>query len=183
MQSMRSTFMPGSTGDQLLAFGALLGRSGKIIESEISGTSMGSTLPSGTRIRIRPLSTEEYRPGQVVAFVAGRAIFAHRIVHRSRYGVLTRGDSHSWCDLPVPVSALLGVVSERQVNGKWHVFDDSVPFECDKRKPSRIIETLLLVCLQIDIRLARRASKFLLWLARCRLRLVRSLSKPGDLAK
>jgi hypothetical protein len=96
---------------------------------------------------------------------------------------LTRGDSHSWCDLPVPVSAILGVVAERQVNGKWHLFDDSVPFECDKRKRSRIIETLLLVCLQIDIRLARRASKFLLWLARWRRRWVRSLAQPGELAK
>ena len=184
MRSIRSTtFAPDSTADQLLAFGVLLGRSGKVIESEISGTSMGSTLPSGCRIRIRPLSTDEYRPGQVVAFVAGGAIFAHRIVHRSRQGVLTRGDCHSWCDLPVPVSAILGVVSERQVNGKWHVFDDSVPFECEKRKRSWIIETLLLVCLQIDIRLARRASKFLLWLARWRRRLVRSLSQPGELAK
>ena len=176
MQSMRSTVAPGSTGDQLLAFGVLLGRSGKVIESEISGTSMGSTLPSGCRVRIHPLSTEEYRSGQVVAFVAGSAIFAHRIVHRSRQGVLTRGDSHSWCDLPVPVSAILGVVSERLVNGEWHVFDDSVPFECERRKRSRIIETLLLVCLQIDIRLARRASRSLMWLARWRRRLI---AEPG----
>jgi hypothetical protein len=169
---MRSTVVPGSTGDQLLAFGVLLGRSGKAIESEISGTSMGSTLPSGCRIRIRPLGTEEYRSGQVVAFVAGGAIFAHRIVHRSRQGVLTRGDSHSWCDLPVPISAILGVVSERLVNGEWHPFDDSAPFECDRRKRSWIIETLLLVCLLIDIRLARRASRSLMWLARWRRRLI-----------
>jgi hypothetical protein len=180
---MANTIDASATGDQLLAFGVLLGRSGKVIESEISGTSMGSSLPSGCRIRIRPLSTDEYRRGQVVAFVTGRAIFAHRIVHRSRQGVLTRGDSHSWCDQPVPVSAILGVVSERQVNGEWHLFDDSVLFECDKRKRSRIIETLLLVCLQMDIRLARRASKFLLWLARWRRRLVQSLSQPRELAK
>jgi len=181
MRSMRSTVVPGTTGDQLLAFGVLLRRSGKVIESEISGTSMGSTLPSGCRIRIRPLSPEEYRPGQVIAFVAGGAIFSHRIVHRGRQGVLTRGDSHSWCDLPVPVSAILGVVSERQVNGEWQLFDDTVPFECDRTKRSRIIETLLLTCLRIDIRLARRASKFLLWLARWRRRLLGP--HPGELAK
>lgn len=169
---MRSTAVSGSSGDQLLAFGVLLGRSGKAIESEISGTSMGSTLPSGCHIRIRPLSTEDYRPGQVVAFVAGGAIFAHRIVHRSRQGVLTRGDSHSWCDLPVPVSAILGVVSEHFVNGEWHLFDDSAPFECDRGKRSRIIEALLLACLQIDIRLARRASRSLMWIVRWRRRLI-----------
>jgi hypothetical protein len=168
---MPSTMNATATGDELLAFGALLGRSGKIIESEISGTSMGSTLPSGTRIRIRPLCNDGYRPGQVVAFVAGRAIYAHRIVHRSRQGVLTRGDSHSWCDLPVPVSAILGVVSERLVNGQWLLFDDSVPFESERRTRRRIIEALLLACLQIDIRLARRASRGLMSLARWRQRL------------
>jgi hypothetical protein len=164
--------VPGSTGDQLLAFGVLLGRSGKAIESEISGTSMGSTLPSGCRIRIRPLLTEEYRAGQVVAFVAGGALFAHRIVYRSRQGVLTRGDSHSWCDLPVPINAILGVVSEFLANGEWHLFDDSIPIDREMTKRSRMIETLLRACLRIDIRLARRASRSLMRLARWRRRLV-----------
>src|SRR5260370_35146561 len=100
---MPKTVDASTTADQLLAFGALLGRSGRIIESEISGTSMGATLPSGCRIRICSLPADEYRPGQVVAFVTGKAICAHRIVYRTRQGVLTRGDSHSWCDLPVPI--------------------------------------------------------------------------------
>jgi hypothetical protein len=172
---MRETVVPDSTSDQLLAFGVLLGRSGKVIETEISGTSMGSTLPSGCRIRIRPLSNAEYRSGQVVAFVASSKIFAHRIVHRTRQGVLTRGDSHSWCDLPVPVNAILGVVSERLMNGEWHLFGETAPSECERRKRSRIIETLLLVCLQIDIRLARRASRSLMWLVRWRRRLIAEL--------
>ena len=172
MQSMRKTVVSDSTSDQLLAFGVLLGRSGKVIETEISGTSMGSTLPSGCRIRIRPLPTGAYRSGQVVAFVANSRIFAHRIVHRTRQDVLTRGDSHSWCDLPMPVNAILGVVSERLVNGEWHLFGETAPSECERRKRSRIIETLLLVCLQIDIRLARRAWRSLMWLARWRRRLI-----------
>jgi hypothetical protein len=172
MRSKRGTAVPGSTGDQLLAFGALLGRSGKVIESEISGTSMGSTLPSGCRIRIRPLSTEEYRPGQVIAFVADGALFAHRIVYRGRQGVLTRGDSHSWCDLPVPINAILGVVSEFLAHGEWHMFGDSVPFDSEIRRRNRMIETFLRTCLRIDIRLARRASRSLMWLARWRRRLI-----------
>jgi len=158
--------------EQLLAFGALLGRSGKIIESEISGTSMGSTLPSGCRIRICPLPADEYRPGQVVAFVVGQAIYAHRIVGRTRQGVLTRGDNHSRCDLPMPANAILGVVSERMVNGQWLLFDERVPFESDRRTRYRIIESLLFVCLQIDIRLAQRASRSLMWLGRWRRRLL-----------
>ena len=172
---MRSTTAPGSSGDQLLAFAALLGRSGKVIESEISGTSMGSTLPSGRRIRIRPLSIEEYRCGQVVAFVAGTRLFAHRIIYCSRQGVLTRGDSHSWCDLPVPFDAILGVVSECQVNGEWHLLDHGIPFDCEMRKRSHIIESLLRACMQIDIRLARRASRILMWLSRWRRQLLGKL--------
>ena len=172
---MPNTMDTSATADQLLAFGALLGRSGKIIESEISGTSMGSTLPSGCHIRICPLPPDEYRSGQVVAFVAGKTICAHRIVHRSSQGVLTCGDSHFWCDLPVPVSAILGVVSERLVNGQWIPFDDRVPFESEKRTRHWIIETLLLLCLRIDIRLARQAWKGLMSLARWRRRLIAEL--------
>jgi hypothetical protein len=169
---MPNTTDASATGDQLLAFGALLGRSGKSIESEISGTSMGSTLPSGCRIRICPLPAHGYRAGQVVAFVAGGRIFAHRIVHCSRQGVLTRGDNYAWCDLPVPVSAILGVVSERLVNGQWVLFDGGIPIASERRTRRRIIQTLLLVCMQMDIRLARQASRTLMWLARWRRRLL-----------
>jgi len=169
---VRTISVPKSTGDQILAFGALLGRSGKTIESEISGTSMGSTLPSGCRIRILPLSNEEYRKGQVVAFVAGSAIFAHRIVYRSGQGVLTRGDNHALCDLPVPVGTILGVVSECLMDGEWRPFDDSVPHSYGTGKRSRMIETLLRVCLRIDIGLAKRASRMLMRIARWRQRFV-----------
>jgi hypothetical protein len=170
---MSNTVDANATGDQLLAFGALLGRSGKIIESEISGTSMGSTLPSGCRIRICPLPTAEYQPGQVVAFVAGEAIYAHRIVHRSHEGVLTRGDSHSWCDLPVPSRAILGVVTEYLCDGEWRPLDASAAFNRERPRGIRTLEILLRVCMQIDIRLAVRTSRSLIRLARWR-RLVAS---------
>jgi hypothetical protein len=165
---MPNTVVPNPTGDQLLAFGALLGRSGRVIESEISGGSMGNALPSGSRIRIRPLPKEEYCVGQVVAFVAGGTLFAHRILYRGRQGVLTRGDTHSWSDLPVPMGAILGVVSECLVDGKWLTFQHSVPVSCDMRKRHGMIETMLSVCMLLDMRLARRASKTLMRLARWR---------------
>jgi hypothetical protein len=175
---MTKTVDASTTGDQLLAFGVLLARSARIIESEISGTSMGTTLPSGCRIRICPLPTEEYRPGQVVAFVTDKAIYAHRIVYRTREGVLTRGDSHSWCDLPVPINAVLGVVSSRMVSDQWVPFDDRVPFESQTKRVHRIIDALLLVCLQIDIRLAHQASRTLMLLARWRRRMITELLPP-----
>jgi len=175
---MSKTLGANTTGDQLLAFGELLGRSGKIIESEITGGSMGDTLPSGCRIRICALPTEEYRPGQVVAFLTGGTICAHRIVHRARHGVLTRGDSQSWCDLPVPISAIIGVVSGRTVNGKWIPFDDRTGLRYERNICRQLIDTLLSVCLQLDIRIALRVSKGLMRLARWRRTLVaRTISK------
>src|SRR5260370_1181305 len=130
---MPTTTQTSSTGDQLLAFGALLGRSGKIIESEISGSSMGSTLPAGRRIRIRPLLPDEYRPGQVVAFVSGNTILAHRIIFRSRQGALTRGDNRSLCDFPVPGPSLLNEVN-------WQIFlaltsQDLYPYMASRLEP------------------------------------------------
>jgi hypothetical protein len=168
---MPTTTVTSPTGDQLLALGVLLGRSGKIIESEISGSSMGSALPARCRIHIRPLPIEEYRPGQVVAFISGNAILAHRIIFRSRQGALTRGDNRSWCDLPVPWRAILGLVAESQLDGEWRSLSDHVPFHHERGIGRRAVETLLRLCLQIDIRLARCASRTLFWVARWRHRL------------
>jgi hypothetical protein len=165
---MPTTNFPDSAGDQLLAFGALLGRSGRIIESVICGTSMGSTLPTGCRIRIRPVSVSDYHAGQVVAFVSGGGIFAHRIVYRSRHGILTRGDSRSLCDLPVPFDAVLGVVTEYLLDGEWRPLQNDLQFDCERRRRSRVAEMLLRRCLQIDIRLARQIGRILVQLARWR---------------
>lgn len=163
---MPTTIGRSATGDQLLAFGVLLGRSAKIIESEIAGTSMGSTLPPGSRIRIRPLSFPEYRSGQVVAFISGDRIFAHRIIFRGREGALTRGDNHSWCDLPVPSSAILGEVTEYLLDGEWLSLDERGLSENERKKGKSTIEFLLCLCMQVDIRLARYVSKVLIRLAR-----------------
>lgn len=169
---MPNTIGARATGDQLLAFGALLARSGKIIESEISGTSMGNTLPASCRIRIRPLSFKECRAGQVIAFVSGNAIFAHRMIFCGRQGALTRGDNHSLCDLPVPSRAILGVVAECLLDGEWRPPYDGVAFDSERPKRRRTVDFLLRLCMQIDIRLALSASKTLFWLARWRRRLV-----------
>jgi hypothetical protein len=99
-----------------------------------------------------------------------------------RVSILTRGDNHSRCDLPVPANDILSAVSERMVNGQRLLFDDRVPFESDRRTRHRIIERLLLVCPQIDVRLAQRASRSLMWLGRWRRWLLAKL-QPGKLTK
>ena len=165
---MLPSTVPAPTEEQLLTFGTLLGRSGKLIESEISGTSMGRTLPAGTRIHIQPLPANEYGIGQIVAFVRGSTIFAHRIAYRTKQGVLTRGDNHSWCDLPVPVDAVLGLITEWFINGEWQRFVDVPQALTERPRRIRALETAVRASMRIDIRIARHISRALMRLVRLR---------------
>jgi hypothetical protein len=165
---MPATPASGRTEEQLLALGSLLARSGKTIESEISGTSMGSTLPSGSRIRIQPLPAAEYQAGQIVAFVREDTIFAHRIVYRTRQGVLTRGDTHVLCDFPVAMTAVLGAVTEWSQTGEWHRFVGDEQCSQSMSGRAHAVEALLCACMRIDIRLARFATRALNRLVRLR---------------
>jgi hypothetical protein len=167
---MRASVVAAPSEEELLALGTLLARSGKVIESEISGTSMGRTLPSGTRIRIQPPPNGEYRLGQTVAFVRGSTIYAHRVVYCTSQGVVTRGDNHSWCDLPVPIGAVLGVVTESFIGGEWHGFTDAPEGLPPQAWRSRALETAVRACMRIDIRLARHTLKALMSLVRFRQR-------------
>lgn len=168
---MPANVVPTPTEEQLLAFGTLLARSGKIIESEISGTSMGRSLPPNCRIRIEPLPAEEYRVGQIVAFVQGSTIFAHRIAYRTSCGVLTRGDNHFWCDLPVPIEAVLGAIREWSIQGEWQRFADVPQSLHEQPWGIRALEVAVRASMQISIRLARRTSRTLMHLVRLRRRL------------
>jgi hypothetical protein len=172
--------VPTPTEEQVLAFGTLLARSGKIIESEISGTSMGRALPAGTRIRIQPLPAGDYGVGQIVAFVWGSTIFAHRIAYRTKQGVLTRGDNHSWCDLPMPVDAVLGLVTEWSINGEWRRFADLPQGSPEQPWRIRVVETAVRAGMHMDIRLARRISRALMRLARLRRNLRSEISPDGS---
>jgi hypothetical protein len=163
---MQASLVSQPTEEQLLAFGSLLARSGKVIESQISGTSMGITLPPGSRIRIQPLSVEEYQVGQTVAFVRGSMIFAHRIAYRTSQCVLTRGDNHAWSDLPMRAGAILGLVTECLINGQWQRFED-VPHGLPVQPwTKRVLETAVRTCMLIDIRLALQTSRALMDLVR-----------------
>jgi hypothetical protein len=177
---MAPTTVASHTGEQLRALGVLLGHSRRTIESQISGTSMGSTLPAGSRIRIRLLPSESYRPGQVVAFVSGNAIFAHRIVFSCRQGVLTRGDNRPWCDFPLPWHAILGLVTESDRDGIWRPLPYDVQGEHERVGRRRAVDAMLRVSLHIDIRLARFTARTLSLVARWRHRLLsRTALQPG----
>ncbi|MGE0355026.1 MAG: S24/S26 family peptidase [Gemmatimonadales bacterium] len=97
---------------------SLLKRSGVELESMVRGPSMGTTLPHDSHILIRCAETTG-RPGEVIAFVAGAGLIAHRVVTRWSGHLITRGDAAVVCDPPVPLDAVLGPVTAWRTDGAW----------------------------------------------------------------
>jgi len=104
---------PGA--DNLGRFRALSRKSVLVIHSELRGSSMGSALPGGTRIRIRSEATDSWRTSDVIAFLAGSRVMVHRVVYEGRKGaavrfVITQGDGNWLCDPPVNRATVIGRV-------------------------------------------------------------------------
>ena len=143
------------------ALAPLLRRAGSVIESEIRGRSMGSTLPPGTRIRIRCLAEAGYRTGSVVAFVAGRGLVGHRVVgrgsdRRGRTVLLTRGDGTPVCDPPVEPDLVLGEVTDWHDGRAWRPIPDPPPITALRRLAAAGLLLLVRLTLAVDPRLAGR---------------------------
>jgi hypothetical protein len=97
---------------------------GAAVESTVRGTSMGTTLPEGTRIQIAISRDLPRTTGGVVAFLAGTQIVVHRLVHQGRWGaarayVLCQGDGRRLPDRPIARSQLVGPVVGAFADGRW----------------------------------------------------------------
>jgi len=120
--------------DDLARLGALARRTGNFIHSELRGSSMGTAIPHGALIRIRPAAVESWRTGDIIAFVAGHRFMAHRIVYEGRRGaargfVLTQGDGNWLCDPPVNRCTIVGGVDMYQFGPDWRpVGRPEIPF-------------------------------------------------------
>src|SRR6185436_11145465 len=89
-------------------------RRGYKVRFRVMGTSMLPAIPPGSLLQIEPIAVEALRPGDVVLTHAWGRMVAHR-VQRVRTGsdqptFILRGDNLAQCDLPVPGSAILGLV-------------------------------------------------------------------------
>lgn len=96
-------------------------------EAVVNGRSMGDSIPSGSRIRMRPASSDApaIQVGNIVVHLAVNGLLvAHRVVavgsNRSKVPfVITQGDSQTLCDMPVDVADLQGMVTAVCREGTW----------------------------------------------------------------
>src|ERR1700730_15998715 len=112
------------TPGDLELFRVLAKRSGKPVESELRGASMGLAIPNGSRIPIVHSDGGTWRVGQVVAFLAGSRVMVHRVMHVGRRGaargfLITLGDGNWICDPPVELDTIAGLVEEFRVGDHW----------------------------------------------------------------
>jgi signal peptidase len=137
----------------------LLSRSGRIVESDIRGGSMGAAIPDGSRIRIRLTSEERFRPGQIVACMEKGFLFAHRVVHVRKDAIITQGDGWVLCDPPIRISQVLGEVVSCRVGEEWIAPASEANRSETASRAARRQVRLIAFCLRIHLRLARFVSR------------------------
>jgi hypothetical protein len=133
------------------------------VECRIRGASMEAAIPRGSRIRIT-FSRQQHRVGDVVAFMIGERIVVHRIVHRARRYLLTRGDAMLLPDPPIESAAVLGAVDTIDSGSGWRQpAAQSLPPRRDRLLAFVVLMSGSLL-LKLDADLARR---FIEWLDAC----------------
>lgn len=140
--------------DRLLAFSQFLKKGSCEFESTVVGESMGKAVPPGSRIRVRFAGDADFIAGQIVAYVANDRIVAHRLVKMatsrgSRY-VITCGDSTVCCDAPMPVSVVIGILTELRSNGIWKPVPQSHPRSLGFRLIADVFSRVVLAALWLD---------------------------------
>jgi hypothetical protein len=167
-----STLMAGppwvAALDDLARLRALARKSEVVIHSEIRGSSMRPAIPDGARIRIRSGSEESWRLGQVIAFLAGTRIMAHRIVYEGRGAgarsfVITQGDGNWLCDPPVNRSTVVGQVEAYSTGADWQPIGGQwLPLH--RRLTARFSLALARAGLEFSPMLTIRASQVFSWI-------------------
>jgi hypothetical protein len=142
---------------------------------------MEPAIPNGARIRIRSAPQDSWRIGQVIVFLAGSRIAAHRIVHAgqgdvARHFVLTHGDNNWLCDPPVNRSTIVGGVEEFSTGGEWQAVGvPKMPFY--RRIVARASLALMRRSLEWSPAFAIRLSRPMTWLRMGPRRLVSKLRR------
>jgi hypothetical protein len=148
---------PELTGESLRGIATLL--EGREVECCVEGSSMGDTLPEGTRLRVRLSPASLVSPGAIVALVSGSRLVAHRLVgyvrRRGASYVITRGDAWLAPDPPVDSLALIGSVVGISNGEGWRPPPPERPRPLFDRMLARLCLSGVRALLLIDARLAR----------------------------
>jgi signal peptidase I len=143
-------------GERLLAFSNFLKKGTCEFESTVLGGSMGKALPPGSIIRVRFANDANLETGHVVTYVATDRIVAHRLVKMAtsrgdRY-VITCGDGTVCPDAPMPVSAVIGILTEIRSNGVWRPVPPPHPRSFGFRLMAYLFSRIVLIALWLDPR-------------------------------
>ena len=157
----------GPDNEQILALSTFL-RSGALeFETCVRGGSMGTTLPEGSKIRIRFVGGNQLTVGQIVVYVSKYGVVAHRLVRcANSHGVqylITRGDATTCCDVPIQSSTVFGIVTEFLSGGSWQAVPRPAPrwfgFRFVASAICGVISTVLRVSPQVSCLIATQVAR------------------------
>ena len=142
---------------RLRALAEFVVREGTPLCSRVRGWSMHPTLRDGTEIRIE--AAPHWGPGDVVAFVAGEGLLAHRAVHvdAARRFFVAHGDGCLLCDPPGEVGAVVGVVSgwRDAPDGAWTPIGAAPARAGWRGAVARAVRAVIVAALRWHVALAR----------------------------
>ncbi|HEV2645993.1 MAG TPA: S24/S26 family peptidase [Acidobacteriaceae bacterium] len=120
------------------------------VRLKLTGTSMLPAMWPGDEVTVQRCSLTNLQPGQVVLFRSNGSLVAHRIIHASADGLITRGDSVPQRDPTVDASAIVGCVV--------HVVRNHRSIDIKPNWRHRTLAALLRrshLCLRLTLRLSR----------------------------
>lgn len=145
---------------QVAGLAELLRRSGRTVECDVAGESMGRVAPDSATARIRCDGAVGAPVGSVVALLLAGALTVHRLVHRGRSArargwVVTEGDANLTCDAPVRDAQVIGVVEAvRVVGGEWREVTAAAPRPFARRVLASSVRRMICAGLELHPRLA-----------------------------
>lgn len=94
--------------DQIIATFSAGGVPGVVLFG--SQNSMSPAITPGELIHIAPVDRDHVLPGDVVVFRSRDAFVAHRLVWKRGFVARTKGDNNAYCDAPISLFDIVGVV-------------------------------------------------------------------------
>jgi phage repressor protein C with HTH and peptisase S24 domain len=89
---------------------AQLLREGGAVAMPLGGSSMRPLFTPGDTLRIDPATAVTVAPGDIVVLDLDGQLLVHRLVYKTAWSVVTRGDDSPACDPPQPHAAVIGRV-------------------------------------------------------------------------